>query len=74
LCDAEAICGELLLRFGYQRVTIEDLATRAEVGKGTVGVLLNRYAEMWLVPGVPLEFYGRGIFAARKRPSIRRPT
>jgi AcrR family transcriptional regulator len=28
--------GELLLRFGYKRVTIEDIATRAEVGKGTV--------------------------------------
>jgi AcrR family transcriptional regulator len=27
---------ELLLRFGYKRVTIEDIATRAEVGKGTV--------------------------------------
>ncbi len=31
-----AAAGELLLRFGYQRVTIEDIATRAEVGKGTV--------------------------------------
>lgn len=28
--------GELLLRFGYKRVTIEDIATRAQVGKGTV--------------------------------------
>jgi AcrR family transcriptional regulator len=28
--------GELLLRFGYKRVTVEDVATRAEVGKGTV--------------------------------------
>jgi len=28
--------GELLLRFGYKRVTIEDIATRAAVGKGTV--------------------------------------
>ncbi|MGH3812109.1 MAG: TetR/AcrR family transcriptional regulator [Pseudonocardiaceae bacterium] len=28
--------GELLVRFGYKRVTIEDIATRAEVGKGTV--------------------------------------
>lgn len=31
-----AAAGELLLRFGYKRVTIEDIATRAEVGKGTV--------------------------------------
>lgn len=28
--------GELLLRWGYKRVTVEDIARRAEVGKGTV--------------------------------------
>jgi AcrR family transcriptional regulator len=28
--------GELLLRLGYRRVTVEDVATRAGVGKGTV--------------------------------------
>ena len=28
--------GELLLAFGYRRVTIDDVARRAEVGKGTV--------------------------------------
>lgn len=33
ILDAAA---ELLLRFGYGRVTIEDVAQRAEVGKGTV--------------------------------------
>ncbi|WP_220447638.1 TetR/AcrR family transcriptional regulator [Nonomuraea diastatica] len=27
---------ELLLRHGYRKVTVEDIATRAEVGKGTV--------------------------------------
>lgn len=31
-----AAAGELLLRFGYKRVTIDDIANRAEVGKGTV--------------------------------------
>ncbi|MGH3546611.1 MAG: TetR/AcrR family transcriptional regulator [Pseudonocardiaceae bacterium] len=31
-----AAAGELLLRYGYKRVTIEDIATRAEIGKGTV--------------------------------------
>jgi AcrR family transcriptional regulator len=33
ILDAAA---ELLLRFGYSRVTIDDVAQRAEVGKGTV--------------------------------------
>ncbi|ALG10652.1 hypothetical protein AOZ06_30490 [Kibdelosporangium phytohabitans] len=28
--------GELLLRFGYRKVTIEDIARRAGIGKGTV--------------------------------------
>jgi AcrR family transcriptional regulator len=28
--------GELLLRLGYRRVTVEDVATRAGVGKGTL--------------------------------------
>ena len=28
--------GELLLAFGYRRVTIDDVARRAGVGKGTV--------------------------------------
>ena len=31
-----AAVGELLLRFGYKRVPIEDSANRAEVGKGTI--------------------------------------
>jgi len=30
--------------------------------------LLDRYAEIRLAPEVPLEFYGRGIFAARNVP------
>jgi AcrR family transcriptional regulator len=33
ILDATA---ELLLRFGYQRVTIDDVARRADIGKGTV--------------------------------------
>lgn len=28
--------GELLVRFGYKRITVEDIANRADVGKGTV--------------------------------------
>ncbi|HEY0932927.1 MAG TPA: TetR family transcriptional regulator, partial [Trebonia sp.] len=28
--------GDLLLAFGYRKVTIEDVARRAEIGKGTV--------------------------------------
>jgi AcrR family transcriptional regulator len=30
------VAGELLLRLGYRRVTIEDVADRAGIGKGTV--------------------------------------
>ena len=33
ILDAAA---ELLLRYGYSRVTIDDVAARANVGKGTV--------------------------------------
>lgn len=30
------VAADLLLRWGYKRVTVEDIAERAEVGKGTV--------------------------------------
>lgn len=30
------VTAELLLRFGYRRVTIDDVARRADIGKGTV--------------------------------------
>jgi hypothetical protein len=36
-------------------------------------MLLDRYAEIRLTPGAPLEFYGRGIFAARNVPVDVRP-
>jgi cytochrome P450 len=61
------------LAFGYGiHFCIGQLLARAE-GRVTVGVLLDRYAEIRLVPGVPLEFYGRGIFAARNVPVAVRP-
>jgi cytochrome P450 len=43
---------------------IGQLLARVEA-RVAVGVLLDRYAEIRLTPGVPLEFYSRGIFAAR---------
>jgi AcrR family transcriptional regulator len=30
------VAGDLLLRWGYQRVTMEDIAEKADVGKGTI--------------------------------------
>jgi AcrR family transcriptional regulator len=30
------VAAELLLRFGYRRVAIDDIARRADIGKGTV--------------------------------------
>jgi AcrR family transcriptional regulator len=41
--------GELLLRFGYKRVTVEDVATRAEVGKGTVYLHWKTKQELFAV-------------------------
>jgi cytochrome P450 len=46
---------------------IGQLLARVE-GRVAVGVLLDQYAEIRLTPGVPLEFYSRGIFAARNIP------
>jgi cytochrome P450 len=54
--------------FGYGiHFCIGQLLARLE-GRVAVGVLLDRYAEIRLASGVPLEFYGRGIFAARNVP------
>jgi cytochrome P450 len=46
---------------------IGQLLARVE-GRVAVGVLLDRYADIRLTPGVPLKFYSRGIFAARNVP------
>ncbi len=46
---------------------IGELLARVEA-RIVVGVLLDRYTEIGLNPGVPLEFYDRGMFAARNVP------
>jgi cytochrome P450 len=51
---------------------IGQLLARLE-GRVAVGVLLDRYAKIHLVPGTLLEFYSRGIFAAREVPVSVRP-
>jgi cytochrome P450 len=51
---------------------IGQLLTRVEA-RVTMGVLLDRYAQIRLTPGVPLEFYDRRIFAARNIPVTVRP-
>jgi cytochrome P450 len=56
------------LGFGYGiHFCIGQLLARVEA-RIAVGVLLDRYTQIRLTPGVPLEFYGRGIFAARNIP------
>jgi cytochrome P450 len=59
--------------FGYGiHFCIGQLLARVEA-RVAVGVLLDRYARIRLIPGASLEFYGRGIFAARNIPVDVRP-
>ncbi|HJT04711.1 MAG TPA: cytochrome P450 [Pseudonocardiaceae bacterium] len=51
---------------------IGQLLARLEA-RVAVGVLLDRYAEIRLAGQTPLEFYSRGIFAARQVPVTVRP-
>ncbi len=61
------------LAFGYGiHFCIGQLLARVEA-RVAVGVLLDRYATIGLTPGAPLEFYDRGIFAARNVPVTVRP-
>jgi AcrR family transcriptional regulator len=42
-----AAAADLLLRFGYRRVTIEDIARQADVGKGTIYLHWKTSAELF---------------------------
>ena len=56
------------LAFGHGiHFCIGQLLARVE-GRVAVGVLLDRYAEIRLTPGMPLEFYRQVIFAAQNIP------
>jgi cytochrome P450 len=58
------------LAFGHGiHFCIGQLLARVEA-RVAVGVLLDRYSEIRLTRGVPLEFYDRGIFAARNVPVV----
>ena len=58
------------LAFGHGiHFCIGQLLARVEA-RVVAGVLLDRYAEIRLAPGEPLEFYNRGIFAARNVPVV----
>jgi len=59
--------------FGYGiHFCIGQLLARLEA-RIALGVLLDRYTHIHLTPGVPLNFYGRGIFAARNIPITVQP-
>jgi cytochrome P450 len=61
------------LAFGHGiHFCIGQLLARLEA-RVAVGVLLDRYAEIRLRRQTPLEFYSRGIFAARQVPVTVRP-
>lgn len=61
------------LAFGHGiHFCIGQLLARLEA-RVAVGVLLDRYAEIRLGRQTPLEFYSRGIFAARQVPVTVRP-
>ncbi|MGH8920819.1 MAG: cytochrome P450, partial [Actinomycetes bacterium] len=61
------------LAFGYGiHFCIGQLLARVEA-KVVMNVLLDRYARIRLTPGVPMEFYDQGIFAARNIPVTVRP-
>jgi cytochrome P450 len=56
------------LAFGHGiHFCIGQLLARVET-RVAIGVLLNRYTDIHLTPGTPLQFYDRGIFAARNIP------
>jgi cytochrome P450 len=61
-------CPNHHMGFGYGiHFCIGQLLARIEA-RIALGVLLDRYTHIRLTPGIPLEFYGRGIFAARNIP------
>lgn len=61
------------LAFGHGiHFCIGHLLARLEA-RVAVGILLDRYAEIRLAPRAQLEFYSRGIFAAREVPVSVRP-
>ncbi|MBV8540981.1 MAG: cytochrome P450 [Pseudonocardiales bacterium] len=51
---------------------IGQLLARVEA-RVAVGVLLDRYARIRVIPGVPVEFFRRGFFAPRNLPVAVRP-
>lgn len=56
------------LAFGHGiHFCIGQLLARME-GRIAISVLLDRYTQIHLTPGVPLEFFRQGIFAARNIP------
>ncbi|TDE36166.1 TetR/AcrR family transcriptional regulator [Nonomuraea mesophila] len=67
--------GELLLRHGYRKVTVDDIAARAEVGKGTVYLHWRTKNELYeaLMLRESIELVEEWCAAMRRDPAHVRP-
>lgn len=67
---------ELILRFGYRKVTVEDIATRAGVGKGTVYLHWRTKDELYeaLLLRESIEVIEEFVATLRRDPSQVRPS
>ncbi|GAA2333536.1 TetR/AcrR family transcriptional regulator [Saccharopolyspora halophila] len=67
--------GELLIKLGYRKVTIEDVARRAEIGKGTVYLHWPTKEQLFesLVLRESLGLFAELTAALRAEPEIIRP-
>lgn len=67
--------GELMIKLGYRKVTIEDVARRAEIGKGTVYLHWRTKEQLFesLILRESLQLFAELTEALRAEPEIIRP-
>ncbi|MFI6320276.1 TetR/AcrR family transcriptional regulator [Nonomuraea sp. NPDC050556] len=65
------VAKDLLLRWGYRRVTVDEVAKRAGVGKGTVYLHWRSREQMFLAVGAreAVEMFGAVVSAMRADPA-----